>query len=99
MGFIALACIVVLILFTFIIPSAFNFLIEVVVILALAGALLLLWKLLAQVEQLRLELANISKTISESSSVKQPVCRSCGKMLSTGVNFCSECGTDQRQVT
>jgi predicted Zn-ribbon and HTH transcriptional regulator len=94
-GFIALAVIGLLLVSNYIIPSVYGFTRDVILILAIVGALLLLWKLLAQVETLSQELTRINKTLVEKSSIKQPVCKSCGKYLSTEVNFCPDCGADQ----
>ncbi len=94
-GFIALAVIISLFGFTYILPKAFDFIRDIILLLAIAGGLLLLWKLLAQVENLSQELTRINKTLADKSSIKQPVCKSCGKFLSTEVNYCPDCGADQ----
>lgn len=97
-GIIALAVIAALLLFTYILPAAFSFIRELILIIAVTGGLLILWKLLSQVENLNQELTRINKTLVEKSSTRQPVCSDCGKELTFEVNFCPDCGADQRSL-
>lgn len=100
MGYIALGVIVVLILFTSIFGSFFDsvygLLRNIFWMVSVGGILFLLWKILAQLEKLTSEINRIDNLLSEESAVRPPVCKSCGKILTGFVNYCPDCGTNQR---
>lgn len=98
-GFIALAVIGALLIFTYLLPGVFEFIRQMIYIMAALFGLFLLWKLLAQVENLSTELSKVNKNLLERSNSRQPACKSCGKHLAADVNFCPDCGADQRAET